>query len=403
MNRLTVFSIIIMTVLLQFCSKKETHKQPDSIVSPGDPSASADSIPPDNTLMRDLSSLELTRQMSPGWNLGNSLEAIGGETAWGNAPVSKRLIDSVRAAGFKSVRIPVAWSNQMNASTFEIEKGLLLRVGQVINYVLDNGMYAVINIHWDGGWMQPTYEDEDYVNNRLEVLWHQIAKYFRNYDDHLLFAGTNEVLVEGNYGTPTEEYYTVQNGFNQTFVNTVRATGGRNHYRHLVVQGFNTNIDYTVRFFEIPDDAVEDRLMVEVHYYDPYNFTLNANSRITQWGKNATDPSRTETWADESWADEQFNRMKTNFIQKGYGVILGEYAASARTDLGSPELNADHAKYRLYWTEYITGSIHRHGLVPMYWDSGHTGNNASGLFDRTTGAQAYPDIIEAIVDAVNQD
>lgn len=350
-------------------------------------------IPPDNSGMRDLSSVAIAQEMIIGWNLGNSLDAIGGETAWGNPEVNKRLIDSVKAAGFNAVRIPVAWSKFSDESTFTIKDSWMNRVEEVVNYVLDNDMYAIVNIHWDNGWMQPTYEQEEYVNERLAAMWEQIATHFRDYDDHLLFAGTNEVMVEGDYGTPTEEYYTVQNGFNQTFVNTVRATGGRNVYRYLVVQGFNTNIDHAVNFATIPEDVVENRLMIEVHYYDPYNFSLNENSELIQWGKHATDPSLTEAWADESYADAQFQKMKTNFIDQGVGVILGEYGAISRTEIEG------HEAYRKYYIEYITQSAAAHGLVPFYWDNGYIGNYGFGLFDRTTGEQVYPEIIDAIVNA----
>jgi endoglucanase len=302
--------------------------------------AVADSIPPDTTGMRDLSSVELAKEMVPGWNVGNSLDAIGGETAWGNPKISQRLIDSIRAAGFHAVRIPVAWSNFMDTTTYTISPALMTRVEEVVNYVLNDSMYAIVNIHWDGGWMQPTYASQVYVNTRLAAMWRQIAIHFRDYDDHLLFAGTNEVMVTGNYGMPTVEYYTVQNSFNQTFVTTVRSTGGRNFCRQLVVQGFNTNINYTVSYFTVPTDVTTNRLMVEVHYYDPYNFTLNSSSSITQWGKNATDPAKTETWANESYADGQFQKMKAKFVDHGYAVILGEYGVIARTNLGSPALNA---------------------------------------------------------------
>jgi len=249
-------------------------------------------VPPNNADMRSMSSVELIQEMGVGWNVGNSLEAIPNETAWGNPLITQQLIDAVQEAGFNAIRIPVAWSKFSDVDNFIIEESWMNRVEEVVNYVLGNGMYAIVNIHWDGGWMQPTYEDEDYVNNRLAIMWKQIATHFRDYNDYLLFAGTNEVTVEGFFGTPTVEYYTVQNGFNQTFVNAVRATGGRNVYRHLVVQGFNTNIDHTVNFAIMPDDVVSERLMMEVHYYDPYNFTINENSTITQWGINATDPAR---------------------------------------------------------------------------------------------------------------
>lgn len=350
-------------------------------------------IPPDNSGLRNLTSVELTALMGVGWNIGNSLDAIGGETNWGNPLISKQLIDSIKAAGFNSVRIPVAWSKFSDESTFTIEASWMKRVEEVVNYVLSNDMYAIINIHWDGGWMQPTYDNEAYVNERLTAMWKQISTHFRDYDDYLLFAGTNEVMVEGDYGAPTVEYYTVQNGFNQTFVTTVRATGGRNAYRHLVVQGFNTNIGHTIAFADLPTDVTENRLMIEVHFYDPYDFTLNENSSITQWGSIATDPEKTDSWGGEDYADNQFQNMKTNFVDKGIGVILGEYGVKSRLD------DPEHETYRKYYLEYITQSIVDNELVPFYWDNGYTGDHGMGIFNRSTGTKAYPELVEAIVSA----
>jgi endoglucanase len=359
--------------------------------------ASTDSIPPDQTGMRPLTAIELAKDMKLGWNLGNSLDAVGSETAWGNPVVSQRLIDSVKAAGFNAVRIPIAWSKFSDAAAYKIDTAWMGRVETVVNYVLRNGMYAVINIHWDGGWMQPTYASQVAVNNRLKTMWRQIAIRFRNYDDKLLFAGTNEVMKDGDYGTPTPEYYTVQNSYNQTFVTAVRATGGRNTYRHLVVQGFNTNIDHAVAFLKITADPTPQRLMVEVHYYDPYNFTLNENNNtITQWGKDATDPAKSESWAAEAYADRQFQKMKTVFIDKGYPVLLGEYGAIARLNLGSAAANAEHAAYRIYYTGYITRSAAAQGLIPFYWDNGFTGDKGMGIFNRNTGAKAFPEMVKAI-------
>lgn len=341
-----------------------------------------------------MTSVELTQVMGVGWNLGNSLDAIGGETAWGNPMVTQQLINAVKAAGFDTLRVPVAWSKFSDPANFVIQTSWMDRVEEVVNYGLNADMYVIVNIHWDEGWMQPTYAQQNYVNNRLSIMWEQIATRFRDYDERLLFAGTNEVMVDGDYGTPTEEYYTVQNSFNQTFVDTVRATGGGNATRHLVVQGFNTNIDHTVNFAEIPVDTVANRLMMEVHYYDPYNFTLNENSSITQWGAIATDPNATETWANESWVDAQFQRMKTNFVDQGIGVILGEYGVISRPNV------ANHEIYRTYWNEYITESAVNHGLVPVYWDNGYAGNAGMAIFDRNNGNQLYPAIVDAIVSAV---
>ncbi|RPI03847.1 MAG: T9SS C-terminal target domain-containing protein [Ignavibacteriae bacterium] len=359
----------------------------------------ADSIAADTTDMGSLPSVEFTKLMIPGWNTGNSLEATPTETSWGNPAISQQLIDSIKTAGFKSVRIPIAWSSHFsNAAAFTIDPAFLIRVENVVDYVIQAGMTAIINIHYDGGWMMPTYAQQSYVNNRLTVMWKQIAIHFRDYDNQLIFAGTNEVKYD--YNPPTAEYFTVQNSFNQTFVSAVRSTGGRNVYRYLAVQGYNTNIDYTYNYFSIPQDVVQNRMLVEVHYYDPYDFTINeGNTNITQWGNIATDPRKTEVWANESYADGQFLKMKSKFIDKGYGVILGEYGAMARLNLGSDALNAEHAGYRRYYIGYVTGSMVRAGIVPYYWDNGGTGNNGLGIFYRATGAKAYPLIVKAIIDA----
>lgn len=342
-----------------------------------------------------LTAVQLTQKMGVGWNLGNTLDAIGGETAWGNPVVTQAFINSVKAAGFKTIRIPVAWSQFSDADNFVIKKAWMSRVEEVVQYAIKADMYVVLNMHWDNGWMQPTYTKQAYVNNRMKIMWTQIATRFQHYDDRVLFAGTNEVMVDGDYGTPTPEYYTVQNSFNQTFVDTVRATGGKNATRYLIVQGFNTNIDHTVNFAKIPTDTAKERLMMEVHYYDPYNFTLNEKSNITQWGKNATDPSKVETRANEAFVDAQFQKMKMHFVDKGVGVILGEFGAISRTNI------TGHEAYRIYWNEYIAQSAINHQMVPVYWDNGGTNNNSMGVFNRKTGAQVYPDLIKALVKAAN--
>jgi endoglucanase len=347
--------------------------------------------------MRNLSSLQLAPQLSPGWNLGNTLEAIGGtppyhtsqETAWGNPAASQALFDGVKAAGFRSVRIPVAWKQYADAGD-NIDPAWMTRVTEVVNYAHNAGLYAIVNVHWDGGWLQPTYAERNEANARLRKFWTQIAANFRNHGDTLLFAGTNEVMVEGDYGPPTAEYCEVQNGFNQEFVNAVRATGGNNASRHLVVQAFNTNIDYAQTCnARMPGDSIAGRQMMEVHFYDPYSFTLDVNSSSWKWGEAAVPGD----WANEAHVDSTFQKMKTNFIDKGVPVILGEYAASLRTEYDPA------GYYRKYWDQYVTRAAFQRGLVPIYWDNGYRDNHQSGLFDRATGAQGYPDVIGAIVNA----
>lgn len=341
----------------------------------------------------DPETMMLIKNMGVGWNAGNSLEAMGGETAWGNPLLNQTIFNAVKEAGFNTVRLPVAWSKFSDRNKFIIKSTWMERVTEVVNLALDAGLYVIINEHWDAGWIKPTYEKEEYVNKRLAIMWKQIAKYFRHFDHRLMFAGTNEVMVSGDWGSPAKEYYTVQNGYNQTFVSTVRKTGGKNKDRYLIVQGFNTNIDYTVKYAVMPKDTVPRRLMMEVHYYDPYNFTLNENSNITQWGSIAADQKKVDAWANEDWVDSQFRKMKTNFIDKGIPVILGEYGVISRLDV------ADHEKYRVYWNQYITQSAVDHGMVPIYWDNGYSGDHGLAIFDRNDGSQMYPDIVEAIVSA----
>jgi endoglucanase len=373
--------------------------------STSSPSAPADTGGDASAAMRNITSLQLSKEMSPGWNLGNSLEAIDtgtpyvwgstnfNEQAWGNAKVTQELLTAVKAAGFKSVRIPASWKPYADASD-NISPQWMARVKEVVDYARNAGLYVIVNIHWDGGWMQPTFQQQATANARLTKFWTQIANAFKDHDDHLLFAGTNEVMVDGNYNPPTAEYCTVQKGFNQAFVNAVRTTGGNNAKRHLVVQAFNTNIDHALTCnAALPSDSATSRLFMEVHYYDPFNFTINDASDIWQWGSIATDPTATETWANEPYVDAQFQKMKSAFVDKGVPVLLGEYAAILRTE------HDPAGTHRTYWDKVITKSAVRHGLVPVYWDNGYPSNHQMGLFDRATGAQSFPDVIAAIVGA----
>ncbi len=354
--------------------------------------AAAPALGQAQTAWRDISSLQLSKEMGIGWNLGNSLEAIGGETAWGNARTTQTLIQAVRAAGFRNIRIPVAWAQYADKQQ-RIDPKWMTRVAEVVGWAREAGLVTVINIHWDGGWMQPKATHQKAVNALLSTFWTQIATHFREHDEGLLFAGTNEVMVEGDWGPPKPEYVAVQNSFNQTFVNAVRATGGANAQRHLVVQGFNTNITHTVNHAVLPEDSAKDRLMMEVHYYDPYHFTIDEKSAIWQWGAGATDPKAKDSWGDEAHADAEFDKMRKHFVDRGVPVLLGEYGVIARTQQAGSE------RYREAWNRHITRSALQRGLVPVYWDNGVTGEHGMGLFDRASGKVAYPGLLRAIVDA----
>ena len=339
--------------------------------------------------LRELSSLQLAREMGIGWNLGNALEATGGETAWGNPKTHRKLLQAVRAAGFRSIRIPLAWAQYADAQQ-RISPAWMARVAEVVGWAREAGLIVLINIHWDGGWMQPKRSHQKAVNALIGRFWTQIAAQFREHDEGLLFAGTNEVMVEGDWGPPKPEYVAVQNGFNQSFVDAVRASGGNNARRHLVVQGFNTHIAHTVQHLVLPKDSAADRLMVEVHYYDPFHFTIDEKSKLWQWGRDATDPKAKDSWGDEAHVDAEFDTMKQRFIDRGIAVVLGEYGVIARPQQPGSE------RYREAWNRHVTRAALQRGMVPMVWDNGVTGARGMGLFDRASGHVVHPGLLQAL-------
>ncbi|MCG9896237.1 MAG: glycoside hydrolase family 5 protein, partial [Fimbriimonadaceae bacterium] len=222
------------------------------------------------------------------------------------------------------------------------------------------------------------------------AFWQQIGTAFRDHGDHLLFAGTNEVHVQGDYGPPAPENAEVQNGFNQTFVTTVRATGGRNRNRWLVVQGYNTDIDHSLKWnLTLPEDSARNRLMMELHYYTPYNFTLNEQSPVWQWGRGASSPAATDGWGNEDFVEDRFRKVQEAFGARGIPVILGEYGAYTK-----PSRPAGR-RYVLRWVRSITEAASRSGMIPMYWDTG----TERGIIHRTTGQVQDPELLRALVDS----
>ncbi|WP_257459550.1 cellulase family glycosylhydrolase [Archangium lipolyticum] len=332
---------------------------------------------------------QVAGQITIGWNLGNTLEAICGETAWGNPTVTQQFINSVKAAGFNAVRIPAAWDCHADQSTLTIDPAWMARVKEVVDYAYGQGMYVVLNIHWDGGWLEehPLYSHQQAVNQKQRAYWTQIANTFKNYNERLLFAGTNE--VHADYGTPTTEHITVQQSYLQTFVDAVRATGGNNASRTLVVQTYNTNSWHGLDYFFLPSDTIANRLIVEVHHYDPYDYTLNTNNICSYWG--APYPSQgTCAWAQEAYHDDLFARVKAKWIDQGVPVIIGEYGVATR-----PNLNLES---RQYYLEYVNRAAAANGIKTFYWDNGVNPGQTNGfaLFNRNNGAVVDQGALDAI-------
>jgi len=361
---------------------------------------------PDSTGMES-DAVELAGKISLGWNIGNSLEAIGGETAWGNPRISKALIDLVKQSGFNAIRIPCSWNQHMaNSSTAEIRTDWLNRVREVVQYCVDDDLYAILNIHWDGGWLENncTADKHDENNAKQKAFWEQIATHLRDFDEHLLFAGANEPNVEN------AAQMAVLNSYHQTFIDAVRSTGGRNSYRVLVIQGPSTDIETTNRLMlSLPADKIADRLMVEIHYYTPWNFcglTEDADwgRMFYYWGRvyhSTTDPTRNATWGEETTVNTNFRMMKTRFVDKGIPVVLGEYSVVRRSALTGDALTL-HLASRAYYLNYVTRQAKANGILPFYWDNGGTSNNSCGIFNRSSltvfDQQALDALVEAAVD-----
>ncbi len=363
---------------------------------------SAEEAVVDDGVMREgLTALEATRLMGNGINLGNTLEAcdnnvgiktnapLSYETYWGQPKTTQAMIDGMKAAGFDTIRIPVAWmtnATHLYEGDYTIDAGYMDRVEEVVRYARKAGMYVIINDHWDGGWYG-MFGSESAETRALAVeaykgMWQQIAERFRDYSDYLIFESANEELG-GRFDENSplycsdsvvtyltdDERYALTNEINQTFVDVVRATGGNNATRFLLIAGYSTNIDQTCDDrFQMPKDTAESKLMVSVHYYDPWSYCgASSAASATKWGKVS----------DYEYLDQQLAKM-TKFTEAGYGVVIGEYGALP----GSDGLKDNTLAYHTAFLDACT----KYNLTNCLWD-------CSGLYKRVSQTFADDDIL----------
>ena len=356
----------------------------------------------DNGVMREgLTALEATRLMGNGINLGNTLEAcdnnvgiktntpLSYETHWGQPKTTQAMIDGMKAAGFDTIRIPVAWmtnATHLYEGDYTIDADYMDRVEEVVRYARKAGMYVIINDHWDGGWYgmfgSESAETRALAMEAYKGMWQQIAERFRDYSDYLIFESANEELG-GRFDENSplycsdsvvtyltdDERYALTNEINQTFVDVVRATGGNNATRFLLIAGYSTDIDQTCDDrFQMPKDTVDSKLMVSVHYYDPWSY-CGASSAVsaTKWGKVS----------DYEYMDQQLAKM-TKFTEAGYGVVIGEYGALPCSDGLKDNTLAYHTAFLDACTKY--------DLTNCLWD-------CSGLYKRVSQTFADDDIL----------
>jgi endoglucanase len=359
---------------------------------------------------------QIVADMGAGWNLGNQLEANSNgtpsETAWGQPTITQALIDKVKAAGFKTIRIPISYLKYIGAApNYTVNSAWLNRIQEVVNYAYNRGLYVLINMHGDGyktiggSWLICDSSSQTTIRAKYQKVWQQVATRFQNYDQHLIMEAMNEEF-DGQYGRPTQPCYSNINAYNQIFVDTVRKAGGTNSSRWLLVAGWNTNIDYTAGNygFILPTDQYrsatipsgEQRIMISVHYYSPWDFAGTESGTITQWGRGSTNPSRKSTWGQEDYLDAQLKSMYDTFGVKGYPIVVGEYGAIDKSSSDST-----NNRYRADYAHAIVATAKKYGASTVYWDNGATGQYGFGLFNRRTYAVTQQGIINAILSGLS--
>lgn len=348
-----------------------------------------------------------------GWNLGNQLDAhvnaVAGETSWGNPKATQALFDKLKADGFNTVRIPVTWLGKVGpAPDYKIDQTWLDRVYEVVGYAEKAGLRAIVNIHHDGAnseyWLNVKKAATDatfnqQVKDQLAAMWSQIARKFDDKGDFLIFEPFNEIH-DGGWGWGENrkdggKQYRCVNEWNQVFFDAVRAAGGNNATRYLTAVGYCTNPDLTMDNLVLPDDPADGRMLVAVHFYDPNSFTLEATK--TEWGHTGA-AGKKESWGQEADVEKLFANLKAKYVDKGIPVYLGEagcvHQATARAE-----------EFRKYYMEYVFKAAHDAGIGIVVWDNGSkgAGRECHGYYTHDTGAYINnaKEIVEIMIRAYN--
>lgn len=361
----------------------------------------ADSIP-------DTEAMEFVKNMKAGWCLGNTLDAYSGsgnaglesEQSWGNPVTTKEMVAEVKNAGFGTIRLPVTWHNHLEqeegSDSFSISSDWMDRVQEVVDYAFDNDLYVILNVHHD------TAEDVYYPDsvhyeqseNYIRTVWGEVAERFKDYDEHLIFEGMNEPRLVGNsyewnFQESSEECKDSAdciNRLNQVFVDTVRAGGGNNAQRYLMVPGYAASLaGVTTDLFQLPADSAENKLIVSAHAYTPYNFALQSQSE-----SGATDSFPADGGAGRSDIDYLVNSLYQKFVSQGVPVIIGEYGARNKNN---------NLQDRVNYYSYYVAAARAKGITCCVWDNGAFAGNGElfGILIRQKGVWAYPEVVKAIM------
>lgn len=406
--------VLVLALLLSGCSQSVPTATPPETVTPSDPTVS----PPVETVMpsdsgdnlsetpqpsayvpitsgrvmdfKDMEPFELTRDLRVGWNNGNALDSFsifakspkGHETAMGNPPITEEMVKLLADTGFGALRIPIVWQTKLGpAPDFIIDPAWFERIKEIVDWGIDNELYVIINMHHEY-WHFPSYELEDSVKEQITAVWTQIAVYFKDYSEKLIFETFNEPRP---FNTPEEwsggtaESRDVLNRYNQTALETIRASGGHNDKRYVLIPAIAASGEaYSLNGFIMPDDP---NVILSVHAYTPYDFALMPGGR-SDWSSSNV--------ADTAPITSLFDRLEEMFLSKGIPVIMGEFGA----------VNRQNPEQRMDWLQFYLETASEHGVPCIWWDNGSFGGTGElfGLMERANVKWDFPEIVEMMVE-----
>lgn len=349
----------------------------------------------DDAMDTGMTTLEFTAGIKVGWNLGNTLDATGNsglstETSWGNPKTTEELFLAVKEAGFNAIRVPTTWEKHMDEE-HNIDPDWMNRVTEVVDYAYKNDMYVILNMHHEG-WNHPYEDNKEAAAEIMTKAWTQIAENFKGYSERLIFEGMNEprwVGTDYEWNGGNDEGRSVVNYLNQVFVDAVRATGGNNAQRFLMVPAYAANSgEDALSALVLPSDPA-NRIIVSVHAYTPYSFALQGNGSAKWLAERPTCTRDIDTLA------EVLDRL---FISKGVAVIIGETGAMNRNMTDDDGNTVSNEVYRAEWSEYFTSTFRKIGIPCFFWDNAaFTSGETFGIFNRMTYECKYPDYVAGAV------
>lgn len=345
--------------------------------------------------MRDITASELVSEMKTGFSLGNTMDSTIGknngepyeyETGWGNQTTTREAIQGIADSGFNVLRIPVSWGEHLSSDgSYTIDKAWLDRVNEIVDYGLDAGMFVILNTHHED-WLFPDEAHFESNSEELAKLWTQIAGRFSGYNEKLIFEGLNEprkrdTIYEWNGGD--EEGQQVVNKLNAVFVETVRNSGGNNGKRCLMIPTYAASaMEKTFAAMEVPEN--DDRIIISVHAYIPYNFALASDNATDYW--SSSDPSCTAE------IDNLMTTLKAYFLDRNIPVIIGEMGC----------VNRNNTENRKDWARYYVSKAHEYGIPCLWWDNGaYLGSGELfGIYSRDSGNWIFRDVMEGIMEGL---